>query len=29
LDTHEKLYQMGYEDARAAWRRTGRKVEGE
>lgn len=29
LDTHEKLWQMGYEDARAAWRRTGRKVEGE
>ncbi len=26
---HEKLYQMGYEDARAAWKRAGRPVEGE
>jgi NTE family protein len=25
---HEKLYQMGYEDARAAWARAGRQVEG-
>jgi NTE family protein len=24
---HEKLYQMGYEDARAAWERVGRPVE--
>ncbi len=29
LDTHEKLWQMGFEDARAAWKRAGRKVEGE
>ena len=29
LGTHEKLYQMGYEDARAAWKRASRKVEGE
>jgi NTE family protein len=28
LDTHEQLYQMGYEDARAAWVRAGRRVEG-
>jgi predicted acylesterase/phospholipase RssA len=28
LRTHEKLYQMGYEDARAAWVRAGRKLEG-
>jgi hypothetical protein len=26
--THEKLYQMGYEDARTAWVRAGRKLEG-
>jgi NTE family protein len=26
--THEKLYQQGYEDARAAWARAGRQVEG-
>ena len=28
LDTHEHLYQMGYEDARAAWGGAGRLVEG-
>jgi hypothetical protein len=28
-DNHEKLYQMGYEDARAAWVRAGRAVEGQ
>jgi NTE family protein len=28
LDNHEKLYQMGYEDARVAWQRAGRQVEG-
>ncbi len=28
-DNHEKLHEMGYQDARAAWRRAGRKVEGE
>jgi hypothetical protein len=27
-DNHEWLYQMGYEDARAAWARAGRPVEG-
>jgi NTE family protein len=27
-DTHERLYQMGYEDARGAWARAGRRVEG-
>ena len=26
-DNHVKLYEMGYEDARAAWERAGRKVE--
>jgi hypothetical protein len=25
---HERLYRMGYEDARAAWARAGRSVEG-
>jgi predicted acylesterase/phospholipase RssA len=29
LDNHEKLYEMGYENAKSAWRRAGRKVEGE
>lgn len=29
LDNHKWLYQMGYEDARAAWIRVGRPVEGE
>jgi len=29
LSTHEKLYELGYQDARSAWRRAGRKVEGE
>jgi NTE family protein len=28
LDNHEKLYGMGYEDAKAAWMRAGRQVEG-
>ena len=28
LGTHERLYRMGYEDARAAWARAGRSVEG-
>jgi len=28
LDTHEQLYHMGYEDARAAWAKVGRRVEG-
>lgn len=28
LDNHKKLYRMGYEDARAAWERSGRVVEG-
>jgi NTE family protein len=28
LDTHEQLYQMGYEDAKAAWAGAGRLVEG-
>ncbi len=28
LDTHEQLYQMGYEDAKAAWSGVGRLVEG-
>ena len=28
LDTHEHLYQMGYEDAQAAWAEAGRVVEG-
>ncbi|NIQ58085.1 MAG: hypothetical protein GWN71_21050 [Gammaproteobacteria bacterium] len=27
-DTHERLYGMGYEDARGAWARAGRRVEG-
>lgn len=27
-DNHERLYQKGYEDARAAWARAGRQVEG-
>ncbi len=26
---HERLYRMGYEDARRAWRAAGRLVEGE
>ncbi len=29
LDNHERLYQMGYEDARAAWVQSGRQVEGQ
>lgn len=29
LDNHEKLYRLGYEDARAAWERAGRRVEGQ
>jgi NTE family protein len=29
LDNHEKLHEMGYENAKSAWRRAGRKVEGE
>jgi len=29
LDNHEGLYRMGYEDAKAAWARTGRQVEGQ
>ena len=28
LDSHERLHQMGYEDARSAWTRAGREVEG-
>jgi NTE family protein len=28
LDTHEQLYEMGYEDAKAAWSGAGRLVEG-
>lgn len=28
LDTHEQLYQMGYEDAQTAWAGAGRLVEG-
>jgi NTE family protein len=28
-DNHERLYEMGYEDARAAWMQAGRPVEGE
>jgi NTE family protein len=28
LDTHEQLFQMGYEDAKAAWGGAGRLVEG-
>jgi predicted acylesterase/phospholipase RssA len=28
LDNHERLYEMGYEDAKAAWERVGRAVEG-
>jgi NTE family protein len=28
-DNHEKLYQMGYEDAKAAWARAGRQIEGQ
>jgi NTE family protein len=28
LETHEELYQMGYDDAKAAWARAGRTVEG-
>lgn len=27
-ENHERLYQMGYEDAKAAWARAGRHVEG-
>lgn len=27
-DNHERLYRMGYEDARTAWARAGRRVEG-
>jgi NTE family protein len=29
LDTHEKLYELGYQDAKSAWRKAGRHVEGE
>jgi NTE family protein len=29
LDNHVKLHRMGYEDARAAWARAGRMVEGQ
>jgi len=29
LGNHERLYRMGYEDARAAWRQVGRPVEGD
>jgi NTE family protein len=29
LDNHKKLYQMGYEDTKAAWARSGRVVEGQ
>ena len=28
-ENHEQLYQMGYEDARAAWAHAGRRVEGQ
>ena len=28
-ENHERLYQMGYEDARTAWAQTGRPVEGQ
>jgi NTE family protein len=28
VDNHKRLYQLGYEDAKAAWIRAGRKVEG-
>jgi hypothetical protein len=28
LKNHEKLYEMGYQDAKTAWLRTGRRVEG-
>ena len=28
-NNHERLYQMGYEDAKAAWTRAGRRVEGQ
>ena len=28
-DNHEKLHELGYQDAKAAWRRAGRQVEGE
>jgi NTE family protein len=28
-DNHEKLYQMGYEDAKVAWAKAGRRVEGQ
>ncbi len=28
-DNHQKLYRLGYEDAKAAWARAGRVVEGE
>lgn len=28
-DNHERLYKMGYEDARSAWARIGRPVEGQ
>jgi NTE family protein len=29
LDNHIKLYSLGYEDAKAAWERAGRRVEGQ
>lgn len=29
LESHERLYQLGYEDARRAWKGAGRLVEGE
>jgi hypothetical protein len=29
LDNHVKLHSLGYEDARAAWARAGRRVEGQ
>ncbi|RMD51310.1 MAG: patatin-like phospholipase family protein [Candidatus Thermofonsia bacterium] len=29
LDGHKELYQMGYEDAKRAWREAGKSVEGE
>lgn len=29
LDNHKKLHQMGYEDAKLAWERAGRPVEGQ
>jgi hypothetical protein len=27
-DNHERLHRMGYEDAKTAWARAGRRVEG-